>query len=949
MPTRALLIPALALILALLPACGTDPEPSDENATSPPELEFPPIEVPREVCNPDAVDCSHEACLAHPSCSEQREDLGSGACDPPAKERERRREITACVSDEDCVSSQCGEPDHVGDVVITHPADLAALQGIEHLDGALIIENTSGLKSLDGLESLTCVGGLSIRYNEDLETLKGLDSLSIIKGNLSIIGAKTVTTTDDEDEETITRHTGHAALETLDALGELRFVVGDVEIAANPALEDLTGLQNLVAIGGSFTLGSTNTLAYTLQPVRDDIFIPGNSGLVSLHGLEALSDVSGDFSISGNNALADLDGLCSLRSVGESLSLGFHVRPIPSRIVGEEVEDRLFFDDNANLTDASLPALERTKHLIVRRAAKLANLSAPKLQDVEDLTLSGNPALGNAFDFPALSTVTGKLSVVDNQGTTSLLGFETLRQVQTLVIDTMPGLKSLDGLGALEKAENVEIINLVLDDFSGLDRIREVNGILYIGAVTTRSLAGLESLELAGGITLRENPGLETLEGLSSLTTLSETGLRVEDNPDLKSLDGLTSLTRTTTLFVESNPRLESIGDFPRLTQATALLHLTDMPVLSSLAGLSSLKTVGEFGIARVPNLTTLGGLESLEEVEVLSLNSTGLTSLRGLAMLEHVEGALTLERNASLETMSGPASLTRAGAISLEQNGLRTLEGLESLIEVREDVRILKNDALVSLRGLDNLGRVGGDLILTENPALADLSALDRLLGIMGSFEVTLNPALRDLAGLDALQRIDGSFVVGNNAGLIALGDFPLLRHIGGNLRIYRNDMLGGVGGLRDLQTLDGHLFIRFNPVLQTLDGFSWLTHIGSENLTESDTSIIADNASLLFVGGFKNLRGVRGKLAITNNDAMLSLAGLNGLRRVSGSLEISNNAVLEDLDALTSLEDPGSELRIENNPLLPSCDIDQLSNRLIAQGWMGILVATSNGPDCM
>jgi len=74
-----------------------------------------------------------------------------------------------------------------------------------------------------------------------------------------------------------------------------------------------------------------------------------------------------------------------------------------------------------------------------------------------------------------------------------------------------------------------------------------------------------------------------------------------------------------------------------------------------------------------------------------------------------------------------------------------------------------------------------------------------------------------------------------------------------------------------------------------------------------------------------------------------------LNGLRRVSGSLEISNNAVLEDLDALTSLEDPGSELRIENNPLLPSCDIDQLSNRLIAQGWMGILVATSNGPDCM
>ena len=83
-------------------------------------------------------------------------------------------------------------------------------------------------------------------------------------------------------------------------------VVDDLRIQDNNDLVTLDGLDNLTEVLGS-------------------MYIEGNDALVDLHGLNALTEVGGEAYIggfswqSGNPSLLDVDGLAGLRVVGQSL------------------------------------------------------------------------------------------------------------------------------------------------------------------------------------------------------------------------------------------------------------------------------------------------------------------------------------------------------------------------------------------------------------------------------------------------------------------------------------------------------------------------------------------------------------------------------------------------------------------------------------------------------
>jgi hypothetical protein len=176
----------------------------------------------------------------------------------------------------------------------------------------------SGVLNLDGLNSLTSIGGsLIIVCNEALASLAGLHNLTTIGGNLYL--------------------EGNLILTNLAGLDHLTFVGGDVQFTSNVSLIDLTGLEGLTAINGKLwiddnealsSLSGLNNLSSTTGAVR----ICSNTSLMNLSGLEGLTTVGGCLIIGGqghlgglgNASLTCLMGLYNVSSVGGMIDIGYN-------------------------------------------------------------------------------------------------------------------------------------------------------------------------------------------------------------------------------------------------------------------------------------------------------------------------------------------------------------------------------------------------------------------------------------------------------------------------------------------------------------------------------------------------------------------------------------------------------------------------------------------------
>ena len=150
------------------------------------------------------------------------------------------------------------------------------------------------LPSLEGLECLREVGGLSISGAHALRSLEGLEGLRSV-GQLSI--------------------GNNAVLASLNGLGGLTSVQEDVYLMGNEALAELDGLGALESIGRSLSVGAAR--AGCCEPAGP----PPGTALTSLHGLSALRSIGGDLILSSNAALRTLDGIASLTDLAGDLSV----------------------------------------------------------------------------------------------------------------------------------------------------------------------------------------------------------------------------------------------------------------------------------------------------------------------------------------------------------------------------------------------------------------------------------------------------------------------------------------------------------------------------------------------------------------------------------------------------------------------------------------------------
>ena len=229
------------------------------------------------------------------------------------------------------------------------------LTSLQSVGRNLTIDNNQSLQNLDGLVELKKVTlGMFITYNKVLTSIVGVsraavgsgllilecDALTIIPVFTQISSFKGVLQVTECDALTsvagfagvtslkslvITRNkslTSLAPFSTLTgSIGTNNIGSDHLAIGECPLLTDLTGLDNITAVGGQLAIDNnislTNINALSkISTVVATVFITRNKVLQNVNGLSGLTSIGASLDISDNTALTSVTGLSNLTSLG---------------------------------------------------------------------------------------------------------------------------------------------------------------------------------------------------------------------------------------------------------------------------------------------------------------------------------------------------------------------------------------------------------------------------------------------------------------------------------------------------------------------------------------------------------------------------------------------------------------------------------------------------------
>jgi len=280
--------------------------------------------------------------------------------------------------------------------------DLRELSQLKEVTGNVRVFNVPSLQRLDGLHSLTTVGGfLSFQNDRQLADMSGLSSMTSL-GGLNL-----------RADSSITAITGLNAVTSLDVSG--------LNLSHLPVLANIGGLSGLrsarnLLLDSLAVLSSLQALRGT--KFRDLIFIRGMGSLTTIRDLTGIdSAFSGGINLSANPVLTDFSILSSLKTVG-GIGIASDVIGNLSFLSGLRLAAGAVIFSGAGLAEIALPSLEHAGSVnVLLDSPSLTTVSFPSLQDAgvggsAGVVLGGNIACGSghvSLLLPALRSV-GTLS-----------------------------------------------------------------------------------------------------------------------------------------------------------------------------------------------------------------------------------------------------------------------------------------------------------------------------------------------------------------------------------------------------------------------------------------------------------------------------------------------------------------------------------------------------------
>jgi len=657
-----------------------------------------------------------------------------------------------------------------GDVLISGNDSLNTLTGLENISliGGTLQVQANAISDMTGLNGLNVIGNRLLMADNNLVNLTGLENLIYIGGSLTIVDHFEMTSLSGLDNLLIIGFDfilqDVQLLNDLTALSNITFLGGKLALDFLPALTDLAGLQNIINIGGDLNIGGT--------------------GLTSVSALEHLTAIGGQLIILDNDDLFELTGL-------ENIA--------PNTILYVEITE------NDNLSVCSLENI--CTYLLQGLPATIENNGPGCLSPlglcspcpVEDVVLRTQQEVDN---FPLFYSGCDILNVSLTIGEFSPLNDIT---------DLTP-LSQLVGIaGDLTISGNHALNALV-----GLDNIESIGGTLEIAnndALT--DLTGLGKLDLLGGdLLLADNLGLTTLTGLETLNFISGS-MTIVNNASLTALSGLEGLLILgNSLIIHDNAPLNDLTALSSITFLGGQLEIFNQPALTNLTGLQ--------------NISSIGGS--------LFINSTGITSLSALENLTNIGGSLILYFNDSLTELTGleNVDLNNIVILELQKNANLSVCNLENICTYLSEglPAIIKNNAPtcsspdigcspcptgdITLRTQQEVDEfmvlypdceeLPGSLTIRETAS--DLTPLSQLTYIGGNLTLIDNPSLQTVSGLEGITEIGGTLEILSTGANELLG-LSGLNSVGGSISLSDNDNLTGLIGLENLTAINGGLYI--------------------------------------------------------------------------------------------------------------------------------------------
>ena len=307
---------------------------------------------------------------------------------------------------------------------------------------------------------------------------------------------------------------------------------------------------------------------------------------------------------------------------------------------------------------------------------------------------------------------------------------------------------------------NVEISGSVTS-LTGLNDIKFINGSLSILYSTLATTVGMSNLKkVNGNIFIAFNGSLTSINRLSSLTDVGG-NIAIQNNASVVLIDldkvkniGYNSTDPTSNIVgIFGNASITSINTFKSLEQYNGELNFGGNPLLESILGFDSLKTVTSIRILD-QNLNNISGFSAIDSLDKFYINGpNNLINLDAMSQVMTIK-ELTLAYMPNLKNIAGFSQLIKADNIYLY--GIRDLKeiNLPNLTTVNQ----LSLSDLDSVAVLNNIGALerANALAITNLPLLASITTFNNLSGIYQDLTLSNNPILEDITGLYNLEYLN-------------------------------------------------------------------------------------------------------------------------------------------------------------------------------------------------
>ncbi|MEM6347219.1 MAG: T9SS type A sorting domain-containing protein [Bacteroidota bacterium] len=394
-----------------------------------------------------------------------------------------------------------------------------------------------------------------------------------------------------------------------------------------------------------------------------------------------------------------------------------------------------------------------------------------KLKHAGNLRIRGT-SLTDLSGLDSLKTLTGKLEIDDNDDLTNIDALHNLETLNKLQIGRNEELKNLNGLGGLHGG--IDTIFLERTDLTQIDSLMGLRGDVKVLDIRFNELINLDGLI---GITGAEEmyiyeSKLLSIDGLYNLRNSRIVDLRLVD---IFSLSALAQLDVTESIYVNITG-LHRLDAFYPVRQL-ASLSITNCHYLSDFSGLDSLRSVDHLFLNDVMIYTTdvldVSGLNQLSG-SISEVIISGVKDLRDMSIFDDVASIhdLRLDGNDGLQSLNGLDSLKNLDKLSIEACGISSLQGFPAAEDSLALLFLQRLPNLESLEGLEGVQKLDVQYSLKAKLNLERLGILnvDALSGLSGRYggllKIINNEDLQNLDGLAGISEIGyGVHIQGNSA----------------------------------------------------------------------------------------------------------------------------------------------------------------------------------------